>query len=68
VLVALKRFVLVLDASGPVNVSMCCDHNRIDCMGTVWFYWFESVTVGSGTRVPACAEEHVAADHPFEPH
>ena len=32
VLVALKRFAKVVDASSPVSVYMRCDRNKMDCM------------------------------------
>ncbi len=35
--VALERFVDVVDALGPASVREHCDHNKVDCMGTVWF-------------------------------
>ncbi len=33
----LERLVKVMDASGPARVRMRCDHNKMDCMGTLLF-------------------------------
>ncbi len=39
VLVALKRFAKVVDASSPVGVHMRCDRNKMDCMPGTWLDW-----------------------------
>ncbi len=36
-LVALERFVNVVDALSPASVRVRCDHDKVDCMGTVRF-------------------------------